>query len=294
MADEASAGPSAAAASGSPNGPRVQRNTISAVAGTMKLIRTRSVRFVILSLRRRAAVHRLSALASMGNPSLIRSSHYRGSRASSTRATSGEELEEDPLVVHAMLHNQQSAPNGGGRAWLVVFGYFLVCSSTLGLQYAYAAIFPALLVALGEGPTATALVGSLCAGMMEGFAVVTALSIARLGAQRTCQIGGLLAVVGLTLSAACDSVWQLCLTHGVVTGLGHSLAFFSPIVRDRPSSALIGPHRPSSALIGPHQPSSALISPLAVRRTSSSSRSLVAAAMRSDGDERSPAMKLAP
>lgn len=36
-------------------------------------------------------------------------------------------------------------PDGGSQAWLRVFGYFLVCTGTLGLQYAFSALYPALL-----------------------------------------------------------------------------------------------------------------------------------------------------
>ena len=137
---------------------------------------------------------------------------------------------DDPRWLRKSDIEQAAVPNGGISAWLRVLGYFLVCTGTLGLQYAFAALYPTLLDTFGEGPTITALIGSLCAGSMEGFAVPSSLVIARLGARRTCLIGCALATVGLLLSAACSSVWQLVLTYGLLTGVGHSLAFFAPIV----------------------------------------------------------------
>jgi MFS family permease len=170
---------------------------------------------------------RLNTLAALGgNGRLARSREVtRLNRAGRTGS-----VDFDPEWLHVALHQQMQAPDGGWRAWSVVFGYFLVCFSTLGVQWAYSAIYGELLRALDEGPALTALVGSLCMGVMEGFAVLAALTISRFGSQRACQIGGVLAVAGLLLSAACTSVWQLCLTFGIITGLGHSLAFFSPIV----------------------------------------------------------------
>jgi hypothetical protein len=137
---------------------------------------------------------------------------------------------EDPRWLRKTHAKQQAVPDGGVQAWLRVFGYFLVCMSTLGLQYAFSALYPALLQALKAGPTATALVGSLCAGTMEGFAVPAALVISRYGARTACLLGCALSVLGLLCSAACTSVWQLILAYGLLTGLGHSLAFFAPIV----------------------------------------------------------------
>lgn len=164
---------------------------------------------------------RLNTLAALGgNGRLARSREVtRLNRAGHTGS-----VDFDPEWLHVALHQQMQAPDGGWRAWSVVFGYFLVCFSTLGVQWAYSAIYGELLRALDEGPALTALVGSLCMGVMEGFAVLAALTISRFGSQRACQIGGVLAVAGLLLSAACTSVWQLCLTFGIITGLGHSLA----------------------------------------------------------------------
>lgn len=170
---------------------------------------------------------RLNTLAALGgNGGLARSPEI----ARLNRAGGIGSVDLDPLWLQNALQMQMQAPDGGWRAWSVVFGYFLVCFSTLGVQWAYSAIYGELLRALDEGPALTALVGSLCMGVMEGFAVLAALTISRFGSQRACQIGGVLAVAGLLLSAACTSVWQLCLTFGIITGLGHSLAFFSPIV----------------------------------------------------------------
>uniref|UniRef100_A0A7S2J3R0 Major facilitator superfamily (MFS) profile domain-containing protein n=1 Tax=Haptolina brevifila TaxID=156173 RepID=A0A7S2J3R0_9EUKA len=137
---------------------------------------------------------------------------------------------DDPQWLRQSEAARATVPNGGYLAWRSVAGYALVCLSTLGLQYAYSAIYPALLDSLNDGPMMTALVGSLCAGMMEAFAVPTALLIARIGPQRTCVVGCALSVIGMVCSAECNRAWQLLLTHGLLTGVGHSLAFFSPIV----------------------------------------------------------------
>ena len=121
-------------------------------------------------------------------------------------------------------------PDGGAQAWLRVFAYILCCLGSLGLQYGFGTLYVSLLDALGEGPAATALVGSLCAGGMDGFAFISGKTIEHFGSRQTCLLGMLLSVIGLASSAAATRTWHLYLSYGLVCGLGQSLAFFSPIV----------------------------------------------------------------
>ena len=54
--------------------------------------------------------------------------------------------------------------NGGKAAWMQVLAYFLTCIGTLGVQYAFSALYAELLDDIGRGSQAgTSLVGSLCA-----------------------------------------------------------------------------------------------------------------------------------
>jgi MFS family permease len=120
-------------------------------------------------------------------------------------------------------------PNGGRDAWLVVLGYFLVCVATLGTQYCFGALYVELLGALGGSPGATAFVGSLCSGMQLAPGGLSGMIIARIGARRACVVGGVLASAGTALSALATELWQLYLAFGLLAGVGHSLAFFSPL-----------------------------------------------------------------
>ena len=121
-------------------------------------------------------------------------------------------------------------PDGGCAAWLRVAAYAIICSSTLGIMYAFSPLYVLLLVELQSSKTATAFVGSLASGMMDGMAIVVGVVIERIGYRRTAMLGAVLASAGMALSALCTQLWQLYLAYGLLMGFGISLAFFPPIV----------------------------------------------------------------
>ena len=62
-----------------------------------------------------------------------------------------------------------------------LFAYWLTSVGSLAMQYSFSIIFVDLLVAFDSTRAATAAVGSLSAGLMDGFGVVSGRAIARRG-----------------------------------------------------------------------------------------------------------------
>ena len=123
-----------------------------------------------------------------------------------------------------------TVPDGGCAAWTRVVAYAVICTSTLGVMYAFSPLYALLLDELQSPPFATAFVGSLASGMMDGTSVLTGIMIERFGYRKTCMAGGLIASGGMAFSAFATELWQLYLSFGLGMGLGISLAFFPPIV----------------------------------------------------------------
>ena len=121
-------------------------------------------------------------------------------------------------------------PDGGAAAWVRVGAYALVCIATLGVQYSFSPFYALLLEELASPPAATAFVGSLSIGLMDGLACFSGMIIERFGARLTCLAGAVLASAGMAASAAASSLVSLYLTYGLLVGCGSSLAFMSPIV----------------------------------------------------------------
>ena len=96
--------------------------------------------------------------------------------------------------------------------------YWLTSVGSLAMQYSFSIIFVDLLVAFDSTRAATAAVGSLCAGLMDGFGVVSGRAIARRGEVACGSLGALLSGLGLIASSQCTTLWQLYVTYGVMLG----------------------------------------------------------------------------
>ena len=108
--------------------------------------------------------------------------------------------------------------------------YWLTSVGSLAMQYSFSIIFVDLLVAFDSTRAATAAVGSLCAGLMDGFGVVSGRAIARRGEVACGSLGALLSGLGLIASSQCQTLWQLYVTYGVMLGVGQSLGLYSGVI----------------------------------------------------------------
>lgn len=120
--------------------------------------------------------------------------------------------------------------DAGRQAWGRVVAFWFACAGTLGLQYAFGALYVDLLDEFGGSRAATAAVGGICAGVMDLGAVGAGLFMGRWGERRCCLAGGVLSAVGLFTSSYAGSLPVLYLTYGVVLGAGLSLSLFSGVV----------------------------------------------------------------
>ena len=81
-------------------------------------------------------------------------------------------------------------PDGGWRAWLRAFGYFVISFCSLGVVYAQGLLFSAWLDVFGASRAATSSVGTVATAVMEGGGVVSGMLITKFGEQRCCFVGG--------------------------------------------------------------------------------------------------------
>ena len=108
--------------------------------------------------------------------------------------------------------------------------YWLTSVGSLAMQYSFSVIFVDLLVAFDSTRSATAAVGSLSAGLMDGFGVISGRAIARRGEVVCGALGALLSGLGLIASSQCQTLWQLYVTYGIVLGVGQSLGLYSGVI----------------------------------------------------------------
>ena len=101
-------------------------------------------------------------------------------------------------------------------------GYWLVCLGTLGVQYAYSALFVVIMDKFLCSRAQAALVGAWCAGIMDGLGIIMGTTVIRLGFRRACIMGGLLSATGLAISAFATEWWHLIISYSIVVGERHT------------------------------------------------------------------------
>ena len=129
------------------------------------------------------------------------------------------------------MSDSDSRIDGGGAAWARVVALWFCCAGTLGLQYAFGALYVDLLVEFPEaGRGATAAVGGICVGVMDAGAIGAGLVMAKIGERRCCMLGAALTSAGLLASSYARTLAVLYLTWGVMVGGGMALSLFSGVV----------------------------------------------------------------
>jgi hypothetical protein len=102
-----------------------------------------------------------------------------------------------------------------------LFGYWLVCIGSLGIQYAIGSIYVVVLDTFDSTRGEAALVGALCAGLMDGLGALSGVVVQQIGSRTACLLGALLACIGLAASAAAKVWWHLLFTFSLLVGVGH-------------------------------------------------------------------------
>ncbi|XP_011497868.1 PREDICTED: monocarboxylate transporter 10 [Ceratosolen solmsi marchali] len=127
-------------------------------------------------------------------------------------------------------------PDGGLRAWSIMVGSFLINGVLFSIINTYSLIYLELQKRLKESgetevSSKAALVGSLTIGTTFFLSPVAGILTDKIGIQLTTFLGGALAVGGMYLSSLLvNQVEYLCLTYGVMYGLGASLAYTPSLV----------------------------------------------------------------
>ncbi|KAL2879184.1 hypothetical protein SGCOL_005609 [Colletotrichum sp. CLE4] len=121
--------------------------------------------------------------------------------------------------------NPGPPPDGGLRAWLCVFGTFLVVMNTWGMINSFGAFQSYYITQLNRSPSDISWIGSIDIFFLFFIGTFTG-RLTDAGYFRSVAIVGSVLVVAGTLSAsACTQYWQLLLAQGVCVGLGNGCLF---------------------------------------------------------------------
>lgn len=125
---------------------------------------------------------------------------------------------------------QKSRSIDRGWAWIVVLGALGINIIYDGCSYSFGIYFPKLLDHFGETKGKTAWIGSLFFSLPLLCGPIAACISRKNGHRKATMMGGLIASLGVAFGAFSNSREMLCITFGLVAGVGMSLPYFNVII----------------------------------------------------------------
>jgi MFS family permease len=143
-----------------------------------------------------------------------------------TKLREGKSLDHTTVATELKPSPLLSNITNTGRARRLL-GYWLVCIGSLGVQYAFGAIYVIVLETFESSLAQAALIGAMGAGTMDTLAIFSGMLVLRIGPHKACLLGALLSACGLAASAFVAQWWHLVFTYSILMGMGHSFSLYS-------------------------------------------------------------------
>ncbi|CAH1794226.1 unnamed protein product [Owenia fusiformis] len=121
-------------------------------------------------------------------------------------------------------------PPDGGWGWIVVFGSFICHLIADGIGFSFGVIYANLLEQFGESKAKTSWVASLFLSVPLIAAPIGSALTNKYGCRTVTMCGGFVAMFGFFLSYFVTSIEMLCVTIGLISGLGLSVVYVAAII----------------------------------------------------------------
>ncbi|XP_028674972.1 solute carrier family 16 member 6b [Erpetoichthys calabaricus] len=117
----------------------------------------------------------------------------------------------------------------GGWGWVVAVAFFFVEVFTYGIIKSFGIFFEDLMTQLNESNSRVSWTLSICVFVMTFTAPLSTILSNRFGHRPVVMLGGVLISLGTILSAFANSIVQMYLTLGIISGLGYCLSFLPTV-----------------------------------------------------------------
>ncbi|NXX03392.1 monocarboxylate transporter 6 [Larus michahellis] len=120
---------------------------------------------------------------------------------------------------------EAAKPQDRGWAWMVLLAAVLLQGLTLGFPSCIGVFFTDLQHDFQASNSETSWFPSIMVAVLHGGGPLCSILVKRFGCRFAVMLGGLLSGVGMVSSSFCQSISQLYLTAGLITGLGSCFSF---------------------------------------------------------------------
>ncbi|NXN50836.1 MOT6 protein, partial [Rynchops niger] len=121
--------------------------------------------------------------------------------------------------------HEAAKPQDQGWAWMVLLAAVLLQGLTLGFPSCIGVFFTDLQHDFQASNSETSWFPSIMVAVLHGGGPLCSILVKRFGCRFAVMLGGLLSGVGMVSSSFCQSISQLYLTAGLITGLGSCFSF---------------------------------------------------------------------
>ncbi|XP_012277379.1 monocarboxylate transporter 9 [Orussus abietinus] len=134
-----------------------------------------------------------------------------------------------PRITNGTVKNEvgegELVPPDGGWGWLVLLASVMVNLLIPGTVKSFGVLFVEFLEVFDASPAAAAWIPALCYFLYSSLGPLSSVLSVKYSYRTVTLIGGTFAAVGMMLSYFASSVGFLCVSYGVLVGIGAGLAF---------------------------------------------------------------------
>ncbi|XP_028675279.2 monocarboxylate transporter 6-like [Erpetoichthys calabaricus] len=141
------------------------------------------------------------------------------------KVTSGSTFsEEEPVPAEKFTARQPLAPDGGW-GWVVVLATILILALTLAFPSCLGIFYTDLQNQFQASNSETSWVPSIMTAVLHAGGPLCSILVEHYGCRFTVMLGGILSGIGMAASSFSQTIGQLYLTAGFITGFGFCLSF---------------------------------------------------------------------
>lgn len=138
--------------------------------------------------------------------------------------------DDDSICSSPTSQDQEPQIPDGGWGWVVVIASFFIATVADGLAFSYGLLNARLVKYFEASEALTSLIGSLFISVPLIAGPLMSALVDRYGCRKMTILGSIVATIGFVAASYSNSITTLCITYGIIAGLGMGLLYVTCVV----------------------------------------------------------------